>query len=1191
MHSKSKKKPIIRTVGRGIFYCWVVIFLFSFGLGIILYKSGWVHEQIRHLAEDALSKQCGRECSFGEVEGSLLSDITFHNLQIAQDKTLASGTCLDVEKLVVQYSILDFVTGQIRLRSIEVINPQVYLGKDSQGHWALKEVFYPTKERKGPSKFKMQIDNIYIRNCYFSMDVGSPLSKFSHVDMDVTFRVDKGISVINIRRANVFLPQVDTDIDLFEGRVVIGKGTVLLDDIKMANSTGHLSTIGLIQYDPDIHYTFSTEELQMPAEELCKIFLENKNVATGMMDVQGTVEGGKNWVTVNGAVSLPQGTLLGYPLQDLSSPAYYEYRQRKGELTLESFKMILAGAEMHGKAQVFHGGGQKSSYLMQGSLSNGDFRNYQKTVGLSSSINGDFTFAGNGWSLDQMDADIELKLNQSSLSNVQFDNGECLLELKDRSAIISGLFLHKGPYTLAASGRMGFDGSLDLDVASDVLRAEYFLSVLGYPQGFGDLAVNAHFGGSFKAPQAVGDLWITDGGFDALRVANLQFSFDIANLFGEPSGTSLISAKNVELGNIKIHNLYSELALEPHSYHFNNIALSLENNIDVIGNFSITQEAGYKQLSFNNVQVLHPYMTMLALDQATLTIKPQGFQISPLDMELLGGKLESEGIEIDKENISGDLLLTRLDLENLVKTDLTEFPLAGRINFLNLQFSGPVANPDISLTFNMVNGPVASLDKSIMLGDINYVYPNIEINSLKYQMGEQKIDVQGDIPFDLAGTINTGFAPIPGMNIVVKVNNLDLVLVNLLTNEVFISSGTLDADLTLTGNLLKPEVSGKVLAKDTDIVIGRMGSEIRNIEGEMYFTRNLLSVDPEKPISGDMDEGTVLAWGSIYFPIPLTMPTFDASIQANNIVLRGIPQVTGIISVNGKLTGTPGKDLLAAGDVLVQEGLVNIEFFASRSGYSSSLNSMDLDIDILAQNNVWLRNRSADIELYCNMTLRRADGRYEITGELTSLRGFFYFLKRDFVIDKGSIVFQGTNEINPILDITGSIQIRSNQDNRLHPVYIYVTGELRKPDIRLFSPDYPNLTQQDILTVLALNMTWDEYEQMQSSQIAKSQSAEYIMRYVEDELSRYMRSGIGLDTVRIHTNLITGEGPESLRFTVGKYITRKLYISYTRDIYTAEGQALQAEYYMTDDLSLTGETHEEEGKYIYSFSVNYRYRY
>jgi translocation and assembly module TamB len=252
---------------------------------------------------------------------------------------------------------------------------------------------------------------------------------------------------------------------------------------------------------------------------------------------------------------------------------------------------------------------------------------------------------------------------------------------------------------------------------------------------------------------------------------------------------------------------------------------------------------------------------------------------------------------------------------------------------------------------------------------------------------------------------------------------------------------------------------------------------------------------------------------------------------------------------------------------------------------------MDLDIDILAQNNVWLRNRSADIELYCDMTLRRTDGRYEITGELTSLRGFFYFLKRDFVIDKGSIVFQGTNEINPILDITGSIQIRSNQDNRLHPVYIYVTGELRKPDIRLFSPDYPNLTQQDILTVLALNMTWDEYEQMQSSQIAKSQSAEYIMRYVEDELSRYMRSGIGLDTVRIHTNLITGEGPESLRFTVGKYVTRKLYISYTRDIYTAEGQALQAEYYMTDDLSLTGETYEEEGKYIYSFSVNYRYRY
>lgn len=1187
MTTKSRKgKLVAKTIAKAFIYTFVAILVLCFSLGIILYKSGWVHEQIRRLAESNLTKHAGRECSFGVVEGSLFSDITFNNLVIAQDKTLDSGTCMDVEKLVVHYNLLDFFKGDIRLRSIEVINPHIYLGRDSEGRWPLKEVFYPSKEREGPSKFKMQIDNIYIRNCYYSMDVDSPLSQFAKVDIHASFRVDRGISVINVLQGNLYLPQVDTDINLFEGRIVVGKGTVLLDDIKLANDTSSLSTIGLIEYWGRVHYTFATDDLRIPGEEVCRIFLGGKNVVSGMLNVKGNIEGERDWVDMSGLVENDQGTLLGYPLKDLTAQVNYEL----GHLTLEPFSLKLGEGQLSGKAEVLHGGGD-SSYLMKGTLSDVNISSYQRTVNINSSLNGEFLLAGSGWNFGEIDADIELNFTSSTLGNIQFDNGECLMELKGRSAVISGLFLHKGESTLAASGEMEFDGSLDLDILSEAIRAEYFLPSLGYPQGFGEVATNIHFGGSFNSPVVFGDMWVTDGGWGDTLIKSARFSFLIDDPLTHPVGRVEISARDVEVWGTKIYHLYSDLTLSPTSINLENIALSLENNIDIIGNLSISRGGAERKIIFSDVWVLHPYMTVVALDQASLTLHPGGFEVSPLQMELLGGKLKSDGIDIDQQSISGDLLLTKLNLENLLHTGFTKVPLAGRLNFLNLQFSGPLGNPDISLTFNLVNGPLVGMDNSIMEGDINYIFPAIMINALDFQMLNQRVSASGEIPFNLAGTIREGFSPQTGMDIHLEIANLDLGLINLLTDEVYISRGKAAADLTLTGNLLKPEVVGYVQVEDTDLAIGRIGSEIRNLEVELFLTNNLVSVHPDKPLLADMDQGTLKAWGTIYLPIPLGMPTFDVSISADGIVLRGIPQVTGIVSASGKLEGTPGKNLTASGEVLVHEGLVTMEFFTSRSGYASSLNSMDIHLDIYAKNNVWLRNSSADIEFSCDMALSRESGRYEISGKLSAIRGYFYFFKRDFSIDKGSIVFQGTNQINPLLDITGAIDIRSNKDKRLYPVYIYVTGELKKPEIRLSSPDYPALTQQDILTILALNMTWDEFEQMQGTDIAASQSTEYIMRYVEDEISRYMRKGIGLDTVRIHTNLISGEDEESLRFTVGKYVTRQLYFSFTRDIYTAEGQAIQAEYYLTDDFSLIGETHEEDGEYIHSFSIKYRYRY
>jgi hypothetical protein len=123
-------------------------------------------------------------------------------------------------------------------------------------------------------------------------------------------------------------------------------------------------------------------------------------------------------------------------------------------------------------------------------------------------------------------------------------------------------------------------------------------------------------------------------------------------------------------------------------------------------------------------------------------------------------------------------------------------------------------------------------------------------------------------------------------------------------------------------------------------------------------------------------------------------------------------------------------------------------------------------------------------------------------------------------------------------------------------------------------------------------MTWEEYERMTASEFASMQSRTYIENYISDEISRSLRKGTHLDTIRIRSNIISGSGePESLRITVGKYLTSEFYISYTRDIYTRSGETLQGEYYIGKNFSFLGKTFEQDGEFIYSFILKYKYKY
>jgi len=81
-----------------------------------------------------------------------------------------------------------------------------------------------------------------------------------------------------------------------------------------------------------------------------------------------------------------------------------------------------------------------------------------------------------------------------------------------------------------------------------------------------------------------------------------------------------------------------------------------------------------------------------------------------------------------------------------------------------------------------------------------------------------------------------------------------------------------------------------------------------------------------------------------------------------------------------------------------------------------------------------------------------------------------------------------------------------------------------------------------------------------------------------------------LDTLKVEGITESGE-IDRLDITMGKYIFRDLYVSYSRDMLAEGNQSFSVEYFITDSLSLLGSTMEEEGEQGYGLDLRWKFKY
>jgi translocation and assembly module TamB len=150
-----------------------------------------------------------------------------------------------------------------------------------------------------------------------------------------------------------------------------------------------------------------------------------------------------------------------------------------------------------------------------------------------------------------------------------------------------------------------------------------------------------------------------------------------------------------------------------------------------------------------------------------------------------------------------------------------------------------------------------------------------------------------------------------------------------------------------------------------------------------------------------------------------------------------------------------------------------------------------------------------------DLRLRKAyDSALRVTGEVRTTRGTYEFQGREFSLDRGGTIrFVGTEDINPLLDVTASRTV-SAVEARVH-----IGGTLEEPTVSLSSS--PPLEQADILSLIVFNRPVNELgagEQVALTRRAAAMAA----GVVASELTSALDNVLGVDLLDIEAATVDG---------------------------------------------------------------------
>ncbi|ETW97903.1 MAG: hypothetical protein ETSY1_20875 [Candidatus Entotheonella factor] len=775
-------------------------------------------------------------------------------------------------------------------------------------------------------------------------------------------------------------------------------------------------------------------------------------------------------------------------------------------------------------------------------------------------INASLSLNGTGFDGTNRRASVSLDLDSQNFALAPGLTAELRAKLQGDAVQLNTLDVRSAPVTLNAGGSLSTDRQADLTynlTLGDLtaIRQQLKLDLDAKGQLTGELS------GALDALHTKGELQLTSWHYATWHGESLRANFDADNLTTRPQANLKATIANVE-GPL----------LEPSAVEINGTYNPERGGFDIRvteGPFQQTQITGEAALQAGQDLTL-----------TTLNLQRGDWQWSnPQPIRVIrdaAGRIEVPNFEL-RNGQQAILAQATLPPQGAIAGNV-------RINQLHIPsnakpFVPNASVPDGYVQLNMnLNGTMQNLGAEGVLQITGLAWQQRQLGELQAQLNMANNSLTSDVSWRdqqtdllrLQGTV--GLDAAGALDMTVQSQNFDLSRLPTYTEAVQQGAGELNIDLRVSGTTRQPEVNGQLNLANGLLQLPATGEPYQDIQTQIDFAGDRINL---KTLQVGSQTGTLSLNGWLDLA-GTTLKQLDFTMTADNFTAIKTQDIEALLNsklnakgslealaVNGNVEIPRAKirveGLLGGGPAAVKpeqltvEGVygtgrkVNESEDGTKAAESDAdpLSFLQADVKIDMPRNIWVQAQGTAIELSGDLRVTKALQKpLIIAGDINTERGFASYLGKKFTLEEGRITFTGTEEINPVLDITANHKVSS------YIVTINVTGNSKLPKINLSSAPEA-LEEADIVSLLVFGRTTDKLTGSEQGSLAnKAQNA--AVGAAAGAAASAVGQQVGLDSVEVEVG-------EEAKVGTGKYVTQNIFVSYERQLGKEPGNTVGVE--------------------------------
>ena len=836
---------------------------------------------------------------------------------------------------------------------------------------------------------------------------------------------------------------------------------------------------------------------------------------------------------------------------------------------------------------------------------------------LTGSVNAETTIRGyaSGVSADSIDTAGHVELSSSTVGDVGIDSAVIDGSYANRQGELRQLQITGVDVNVTGQGTIAFNetGASNLTLHGDTSSLDRIGDLIGQ-QLKGAAVVDATVTGNARELKAAGTLTgsnIGRGDDEALSVKS-TFTASVPDLQWPKARVEANStATFLEIGGQKINELTAETTYS-------------ESRLDFKG---VAQE-GRRELAAGGWLILHPdhhevHIGDLALRSEQIewrtpagtsaAVRYQTNRVEVQNLRLVNGEqtIAADGV------IAGADSTLRVHAENVDVAQLDSLLLgdgriAGRFTG-DAAVSGSLKSPTVNSNFTLAQGAFRTYKFEALTGTVDYTRSGVAMDVRLQQTPTEWITAKGIAPLTL-------FAPTPAgisahdeeraggvLDVRVVSSPIGLGIIQGFTPYATNVTGTLQADVRLTGSGYDPHAEGTVDVRGGAFEIAELGTRYSGLDTQIEFKPDVVTVREFKILDS---RGFPMTVGGTLAVHERNVGAVDFTIESEDFELIDNRLADLKLDTRLKLTGELRKPRLV-GTVDVENATIHIAEVleqATANPYSTTavgdplagadeaaratppaaketqkpeptlFQALELDVTVAIPDNMVLRGNDlrpanapidiGDMSATVGGELRvrkAAGGDPVIVGDVNTVRGSYTFQGRRFEIQRdGHIRFDGTDQLNPTINILARRLISGVE------TFVRVQGTLKQPELTFSSN--PPLDQADILSLIVFNQPINELGEGEQVSLAERATA-LAGGYLATGLSRSISNALELDEFEIQAGE-QGFGPT---LSVGEQVGEHFFFRIKQGFGSAQATELVLEYQLGEHLRVQGTAAEISG--------------